>query len=325
MNTETQQIERRAEVPVEAAGERVDHALARAFPEFSRSQLQKWLKGGQLTVDGASPKPKDAVRGGEVLVLDAEQVTEGPVRAQAMSLDVLHEDDHVLVINKPADLVVHPGAGNRDGTLQNALLHHAPTLHGVPRAGIVHRLDRETSGLMVIAKTLQAHADLVAQLQARTVGREYLALATGTFTGGGKVDAPIGRHPRDRIRMAVREDGKPAVTHYRLEERFAAHTLLRCRLETGRTHQIRVHLASIRHPLVGDPLYGGRTRLPKGSTEREIEALSGFRRQALHAETLRFVHPGDGREVAWTVPVPADFAALLAVLRAHAERAAEER
>ena len=320
---EIRTVERDAVIPVEHAGERLDRSLAQLFPEFSRSQLQKWLKQGWITVDGAVPAPRAAVLGGEAVLLRAELVAEGPVQAQPIALDIRHEDDALIIVNKPADLVVHPGAGNADGTLQNALLHHDPALAAVPRSGIVHRLDRETSGLMVVARTLQAHKHLVDQLQARTMGREYLALVTGTFTAGGHVDAPIGRHPRDRVRMAVREGGRAAVTHYRIEERFPAHTLLRCRLETGRTHQIRVHMAHIRHPLVGDPVYGGRLRLPKGTTEEVAAALRGFRRQALHAETLSLTHPVSGESTTWSAPVPADLEALAEVLRRHRDAAAQ--
>jgi 23S rRNA pseudouridine1911/1915/1917 synthase len=315
--TSTQTIEREGVIPESAAGERLDRALAALFAEFSRSQLQKWLKAGQITVNGDVPAPRAAVTGGEEVVLRAELAVDGPVEAQPMTLDIVHEDDQLLVLNKSADQVVHPGAGNRDGTLQNALLHHDAALHAVPRAGIVHRLDRETSGLMVVARTLQAHKHLVEQLQTRSVGREYLALVAGTFTAGGRVEAAIGRHPRDRIRMAVRADGREAVTHYRLEERFPAHTLLRCRLETGRTHQIRVHMAHIRHPIVGDPVYGGRPRLPKAATTEVIEVLGAFRRQALHAETLTLIHPGSGEVMSWSAPLPADYRELLEVLRRH--------
>lgn len=311
---EGETVRREAEIPATAAGERLDRALADLFPEFSRSRLQRWLRAGVLRVDGGRPRPRETVRGGERVVLEAVLEPEGPVQPEAIPLDIVHEDASLIVLDKPAGLVVHPGAGNREGTLQNALLHHAPALGAVPRAGIVHRLDRDTSGLLVVARTLQAHADLVAQLQARTVGREYLALVAGTFTAGGHVDAGIGRHPKDRLRMAVRRGGKPAVTHYRIEQRFPAHTLVRCRLETGRTHQIRVHMAHIRHPIVGDPLYGGRLRLPPGADEAVIEILRGFRRQALHAERLSLRHPASGETLTWTSPLPEDFRRLLAVL-----------
>ena len=308
-------IHREAVIPQESAGQRLDQALAALFPEYSRARLQRWLKAGMLVVDDTSPKGRTPVQGGERIVIDAELEQEGPVLAESIPLDVVAEDDDVLVLNKPAGLVVHPGAGNPDGTLQNALLHHAPSLAAIPRSGIVHRLDRDTTGLMVVAKTLTAHAALVEQLQTRSMGREYLALVNGQFTAGGTVDAPLGRHPRDRLRMAVRNDGKPAVTHYRMVERFAAHTLLRCKLESGRTHQIRVHMASIQHPIVGDPLYGGRLRLPPGGDETINQALRSFLRQALHAEALTLIHPQTGETCRWEAPMPADFAELLEVLR----------
>ena len=336
-------IEREATVPESAAGQRLDAVVAALFSEFSRSRLQRWLKDGDLTVDGASPRGRMAVKGGEQIRLSAARVEEGPVAAEAIALDIVHEDAAILVVNKPAGLVVHPGAGNANGTLQNALLHHDAKLAGVPRAGIVHRLDRDTTGLMVVAKTLEAHAHLVEQLQSRSVGREYLALVGGTFTAGGQVDAPIGRHPRDRLRMAVRQavdteadepsnaPGKPALTHYRIESRFSAHTLLRCKLETGRTHQIRVHMAHIRHPIVGDQLYGGRLRLPAGADTVVIEpdvsladTLRRLHRQALHAETLTLNHPTTLETLSWTVPIPKDFEHLLNVLRAHQAHVAAE-
>jgi 23S rRNA pseudouridine1911/1915/1917 synthase len=241
-------------------------------------------------------------------------------------LDVLHEDAHVIVIDKPAGLVVHPGAGNPTGTLVNALLHRDPALANLPRAGIVHRLDKDTSGVMVVARTLQAHTGLVAQLAAREVHRQYLAVVVGALVSGGTAEAAIDRHPRDRIRMAVREDGREAVTHFRLRERFHAHTLLECRLETGRTHQIRVHMAHLKHPIVGDPLYGGPLRLPKGASDALVAALRGFRRQALHAETLEFRHPVSGEPVRATAPVPEDMQRLLQALRDDARaRAADAR
>jgi 23S rRNA pseudouridine1911/1915/1917 synthase len=239
------------------------------------------------------------------------------VEPQAIPLDIVHEDNAILVVNKPPGLVVHPGAGNPDGTLQNALLHHSEALGALPRSGIVHRLDRDTSGLMVIARTHAAHNHLVEQLQTRSMGRVYRALVSGDFTAGGRVAEPLGRHATDRTRMAVRTDGRHAVTHYRIAERFPGHTLLRCSLETGRTHQIRVHLAHIRRPIVGDPVYGGRLRLPPGADNDVTEALRAFRRQALHAETLTLGHPATGETMTWTAPLPDDFKALLAALRDH--------
>jgi len=311
-------IQRTAIVPPEHAGSRLDQVLAQLFSEFSRSRLQQWVKEGAVLVDGRVLRPRDKLLGGESITVNAAVEAVDEVRPQAIALNVVYEDDAILVIDKPAGLVVHPGAGNPEGTLQNALLHHAPALAGVPRSGIVHRLDKDTSGLMVAAKTLQAHKALVDQLQARTVKREYLALVNGTFTAGGRIEAPIGRHPRDRIRMAVVDTGREAVTHYRIQQRYQAHTLLLAALETGRTHQIRVHMAHIGHPLVGDPLYGGRLQLPKGATETVREALRGFRRQALHATRLALQHPASGEEMGWEAPPPDDMQVLLNTLEQEA-------
>lgn len=313
----TQCIDREGVIEAEQAGQRLDRALATLFSDFSRSQLQRWLDEGAVTVDGTQPRRRHRVAGGEAVHLRAQIPVEGPVEPEPIPLDIVHEDTALLVVNKPPGLVVHPGAGNPDGTLQNALLHHDEALGALPRSGIVHRLDRDTSGLMVIARTHGAHHHLVEQLQARSMGRRYQALVAGDFTAGGRVAEPLGRHPTDRTRMAVRHDGRTAVTHYRIGERFPGHTLLRCSLETGRTHQIRVHLAHIRRPIVGDPVYGGRLRLPPGADEAITEALRGFRRQALHAETLTLTHPETGETMTWTAPLPADFEALLAALRRH--------
>jgi 23S rRNA pseudouridine1911/1915/1917 synthase len=311
----TDQIQLDARIPPQAAGRRFDLVLPELFPDFSRSRLQHWLKGGQVLLNGRRVAGKHKVSGGETVRLVAELSREAGIKAQAIALDVRYRDEHLLVVNKPAGLVVHPAAGNPDGTLQNALLHYDAGLAALPRSGIVHRLDKDTSGLMVVARSLVAHKSLVEQLQARAVHREYLALVQGQVTAGGTVDAPIGRHPRDRLRMAVVGSGKPALTHYRVLERFAAHTLLSVRLETGRTHQIRVHMASIRHPLVGDPLYGGRLRLPRAASARLRGALAGFHRQALHARRLELCHPVTGELLGWEVDPPVDFTALLTVLR----------
>jgi len=302
-------------VPETLAGKRLDQALAQIFPDYSRARLSQWIRAGQVRVDDRALRPKDKVMGGEAVCIDAVLEEEARWVPQAIDLPVVYEDDALLVINKPAGLVVHPAAGNPDGTLLNAVLHHAPETAAVPRAGIVHRLDKETTGLMVVAKTIEAQTHLVQQLQSRSMGRTYLALVVGSVTGGGTVDAPIGRHPVDRKRQAVTPGGRPAVTHYRLEERFVAHTLLRVKLETGRTHQIRVHMAHIGYPIVGDPVYGGRLRLPAGASETVRAALQGFRRQALHAAELRLIHPLSGEEVCWSVPLPADMAGLIEVLR----------
>jgi len=303
--------------------------LAELFPEYSRSRLSAWIKSGDVTVDGASPRGRDAVHGGEAIVLSVVQETQTDAAAEDIPLDVLYEDEHVFVLDKPAGLVVHPGAGNPDGTLVNALLHRDAALELLPRAGIVHRLDKDTSGVMVVARTLPAHTSLVAQLSAREVHRQYLAIVVGALVSGGSARTGIDRHPRDRVRMAVREDGKEAVTHYRLRERFRSHTALECRLETGRTHQIRVHMNHLKHPIVGDPLYGGSFKLPKGASDEFIAALRAFKRQALHAEVLEFAHPVTGEPIRCSAPVPADMQRLMTLLRqdaaAHAEAERQRR
>ena len=303
-----------AVVPMELAGHRLDQALARMFPEFSRSRLKQWILDGNVRVDDLCPKPRDKVMGGEAVRVEAVLESQEGVAPEAIPLNILHEDDAVIVLEKPAGMVVHPGAGNRQGTMMNALLHHRPSLAEVPRAGIVHRLDKETSGLMVVAGTVPAHTNLVRQLDSRSVRREYQAVCQGVLTAGGVVDAPIGRHPVDRLRMAVREGGKQARTHYRVIRRYRAHTHMLARLETGRTHQIRVHMAYIRHPLVGDPVYGGRLRLPPGAEDTLTWVLRAFRRQALHASRLEFLHPGTGEEMSFEAPLPDDMARLLEAL-----------
>ncbi|TBW50984.1 23S rRNA pseudouridine(1911/1915/1917) synthase RluD [Marinobacter halodurans] len=306
------------EVPAELSDRRLDQAVAELMPDHSRSRIQGWIKAGDLTVNGEARKPRDKVMLGDIITVNAEPEVQVTWEAESIELDIVYEDEHVLVINKPAGLVVHPAAGHAAGTLVNALLHHAPEVDKLPRAGIVHRLDKDTSGLMVVARSLIAHTSLVDQLQTRTMGREYDAVMVGTITGGGVVDAPIGRHPTQRKKMAVVRDGKPAVTHYRLVERFPAHTHVRCKLESGRTHQIRVHMAHIRHALVGDPVYGGRMQLPKGCTPELKEVLRQFHRQALHARQLTLVHPATDEEMTWEAPLPADMLELLEALRAHA-------
>jgi 23S rRNA pseudouridine1911/1915/1917 synthase len=308
-------LPRQAVVPDEAAGRRFDAVVAELFPEYSRSRLSSWIKSGDVLLSGESARPRDPVRGGETVTLAAVAEVRTEAVAEDIPLDILYEDADLFVLDKPAGLVVHPGAGNPAGTLVNALLHRDPGLAVLPRAGIVHRLDKDTSGVMVVARTLPAHAGLVAQLAAREVHRQYLAVVVGALVSGGTANAAIDRHPRDRLRMAVREDGKDAVTHFRLRERFRAHTALECRLETGRTHQIRVHMQHLRHPIVGDPLYGGPLKLPRGATEALAGELRGFKRQALHAETLEFAHPVGGQPVRVSAPLPADMVELLRVLR----------
>ncbi len=298
-------------VPAGCAGLRLDQAIANLLPEFSRNRISRWIREGRVVVGGQAVQPKTRVYGGESIAVSPSAEPEDlAALPEAMDLDVIYEDAAILVIAKPAGLVVHPGSGNWHGTLLNALLAHAPALAGLPRAGIVHRLDKETSGLLVVGKTLQAQTSLTRQLQARTVKREYLALAHGSVTRGGTVDAPVGRHPTQRTRMAVVERGRPAVTHYEVLQHFDKHaTLLRCRLETGRTHQIRVHLQSLGHPLVGDQVYGKSRR-------SALDVLNAFKRQALHAERLSLQHPDSGDTIAWQAELPADFSQLLADLRA---------
>lgn len=308
-------IQLAAEVPFDLGGQRLDQVAAQLFSDHSRSRLAGWIKDGRLKVDGAVLRPRDIVHAGSRLELDVELEAQGEWVAQDIELDIVYEDDHILVIDKPTGLVVHPAAGHQDGTLLNALLHHVPHLANVPRAGIVHRLDKDTTGLMVVAKTLEAHTNLVAQLQARSVSRIYEAIVTGVIVAGGTVDAPIGRHGVQRQKMAVIETGKVAISHYRVLERFRAHTHTRVKLETGRTHQIRVHMTHIGHPLVGDPTYGGRFRIPPGASPTLVESLRDFPRQALHARFLELDHPATGVRMKWESPLPDDFTWLLSLLR----------
>ncbi|MBS0383275.1 MAG: 23S rRNA pseudouridine(1911/1915/1917) synthase RluD [Proteobacteria bacterium] len=305
----------RAEVPAELAGQRFDQILPRLFHGHSRARLAAEVKAGRIWLDGQEVAPRALVHGGEQVTwkgLDEPVVGDRP---EAIQLAVVFEDADLIVLNKPAGLVVHPGAGNRAGTLLNALLHHDPGLAQVPRAGIVHRLDKDTSGLLVVARTLPAHTALVAMLAARNIHRRYAAIVNGVPVAGGTVDAPLDRHPSDRLRRAVREGGRPSVTHYRVREKFRAHALLQCELESGRTHQIRVHMAHVGHPLVGDPLYGKGLRLPRGATPQLADALRGFKRQALHAEHLAFAHPVTGDALAFDAGPPQDFLDLLDALR----------
>jgi 23S rRNA pseudouridine1911/1915/1917 synthase len=308
-------VEHTIEIPQSPGGQRLDQALAAALPQYSRSRLSAWIRDGEVLVNGKAARPRHPVFGGENVVVHARPVVDDGVMPERMPIKVLYRDSHVFVIDKPPGLVVHPGAGNRSRTLQNGLLALDPKLAQVPRAGIVHRIDKDTSGLLVVARSLEAHAALVAALGEHAVVREYVALCVGAMTGGGTVNKPIGRHRTDRLRMAVRADGREAITHYRLVERFAHHSLLRVILETGRTHQIRVHLAHAGHPLVGDPLYGGRRQLTSGMSPAQRAALQSFGRQALHAAKLEFEHPVTGKHVSVESPLPRDLTALLATLR----------
>jgi 23S rRNA pseudouridine1911/1915/1917 synthase len=312
------------EIPPEMAGQRLDSALARLMPEHSRTRIKGWIDTGAVKVHGSACKPRDIVEAGSRvrLQITLDAVAQPLVLPETIALHLVHEDRDVLVIDKPAGLVVHPGAGNPRHTLQNALLGLDPSLAALPRAGLIHRLDKDTSGLLVVARTPEAQTSLSRQLEARTMSREYVAACVGVMTGGGTIDEPIGRHRGDRLRMAIRVSGRPSVTHYRVLERFRAHTYLSVKLETGRTHQIRLHLSHIKYPIVGDPVYGGRFGLPRGATQELIDALRGFKRQALHAATLGFDHPRTGKTLTLQSPVPADFAQLLGVLREDARHAA---
>ena len=300
-----------AKVPDEMAGMRLDQCLAEIFPDYSRSKLQTWIKAGRVTVNQNSLKAKDKIDGGELIELDAEAEDVLECEGEDIPLEIIYEDDSILIVNKPAGLVVHPAVGHWDGTLVNALLNHAPELKSLPRAGIVHRLDKDTSGLLMVAKTLKAHNSLSKQLQERSITREYLALVKGWMTAGGTVDAPLGRHPNDRKRHVVRDDGKHAVTHYRLEKRLKRHTLVRVKLETGRTHQIRVHMAYIKYPLVGDQSYGGRFQMLANCSEHLEEVLRNFKRQALHATKLGLQHPETDEYCEWELPMPEDMEILI--------------
>ncbi len=303
-------------VPEDCKGMRLDQALAHCFPEHSRTRLTQWVKSGQVNVDGKPSTPKSKVLGGEQIIISANVLSQFEEQAENIALNILYEDESLIILNKPAGLVVHPAAGNRQGTLLNALLYHAPSLSHLPRAGIVHRLDKDTTGLMVVAKTLTAHTALVAALQRREIERGYVALVGVEVIAGATIDEPIGRHPHQRVKMAVTHSGKPARTHFRCLKRYHGFTLLDVKLETGRTHQIRVHLAHKGYPIVGDATYGWRYRIPAKSSEALQQALLGFRRQALHAKSLSLVHPVTGQTMSWQAPIPEDYAQLLSHLQA---------
>jgi 23S rRNA pseudouridine1911/1915/1917 synthase len=303
-----------AQAGSDLAGKRLDRVAAILFPDHSRARLQKWIRSGELTVDGRRSRATYRITGGERLDLDARAEKQESVRPQDIPLDIIHADQDLIVLNKPAGLVVHPAAGNPDGTLQNALLHFDPGLGALPRSGIVHRLDKETSGVMVVARSLRAHTSLVDQLQSRTMSRIYRAVANGEIPLGGSVDAPIGRHPRDRKKMAVVHSGKPAVSHYRVLRRFQGATYIEVELESGRTHQIRVHLAHIGYPLAGDPVYGRPLKKRRDLPSDLVDMIRAFPRQALHAFELRLVHPGERKTMSFNAPLPEDLEALLAGL-----------
>ncbi|OOE32224.1 MULTISPECIES: 23S rRNA pseudouridine(1911/1915/1917) synthase RluD [Salinivibrio] len=320
-----QQIELSHQIQDHQLGQRLDQAIAELFPDYSRSRIKTWIQAGQVSLNGvAIDKPRQKVMGGESVEITAEIEDDDRWIPQDIPLDIVYEDDDLLVINKPAGLVVHPGAGCPDGTLLNGLLYRYPQIGDVPRAGIVHRLDKDTTGLMVVAKTIPAQTRLVRALQKRKITREYEAIAIGNMTGGGLVDKPIGRHATKRTHMAVHELGKPAITHYRVAEHFRGHTRLRLRLETGRTHQIRVHMAYLNHPLVGDPLYGGKAKPPRHADDALIQGLRQFRRQALHAAMLRLDHPVTGEQMEWHAPIPDDMVALTELLRDDQSQYGEE-
>lgn len=317
MSTPTQDPtpEIRLTVPQTLHGKRLDAALAALLPDHSRSRLQRLVRDGHVRLDDRIPECSDKVAAGARIEMELPEPAEVSWKAQSIPLEIIHEDGALLVINKPPGMVVHPGAGNAEGTLLNAVMHHAPSLETVPRAGIVHRLDKDTSGLLVVAKTDAVRLRLVRELQARRIKREYLALVRGVVRAGGSVAAPIGRHPVHRTRMSVQQRGKEATSHYTVKAAYRSHTLLRVRLESGRTHQIRVHMAHIGHPVMGDPVYGGRGgAAAKGQGSRVTELLRGFRRQALHAERLGLSHPETDEPMEWTAPMPGDMRSLVAAL-----------
>tara|TARA_R110002072_G_scaffold45422_6_gene126364 strand:- start:15723 stop:16679 length:957 start_codon:yes stop_codon:yes gene_type:complete len=301
-------------VPLELSGMRLDHVLSELMPDYSRSRLQQWIKSEQVKINGVYLKSKEKVRIHDLIEVKAELESQGEWQAEDIPLDIVFEDDDIIIINKPANMVVHPAVGNYTGTLVNALLNHAPEIETVPRAGIVHRLDKDTTGLMVVAKNLAAHAHIVDQLQTRAMGREYEAIVSNVMTGGGTVNEPIARSAKNRKKMAVSPFGKHAVTHYRVISRFNANSHIRVKLETGRTHQIRVHMAHIKYPLVGDTTYSGRFKLPAGASDFLKASLKSFPRQALHAKKLTLIHPRTGEEMSWESDLPDDMLALLDAL-----------
>ena len=320
MNNDTKKNHHHLVIPEEHAHERLDQVLAKLLPEYSRTQIKDWIDAGTVWLNGKSVKGKLRVKGGETIVIEGVVKPQPQWQAQKIPLSIVFEDDDLLIINKPVGLVVHPGTGNPDNTLLNALLHHAPVLQELPRAGILHRLDKDTSGLLLVAKTTHALKHLSHQLKKRTIGREYQAIVSGKLISGGTIDAPIDRHHLQRKRMAVVDTGKPSVTHYRVMEKYRAHTRLRVQLETGRTHQIRVHMAYIRHPIIGDAVYGARLQQTKGMTPELIQTLRRFKRQALHAFALSFEHPTTHGPMHFEIDLPDDMKQLIADLQEDVKR-----
>ncbi len=314
-------IQKNITVPREHHSQRIDSVLAKLLPEYSRSQISNWIKSGAVTLNQKACKPKDKALDGDLIELSVDLNEIDPDFAHCepenIPLDIIYEDDEVLVLNKPAGLVVHPGAGNREHTLVNALLHHAPELHHLPRAGIVHRLDKDTTGLLIVAKSLTAHTSLIRQMQARDIQRHYITLVQGHVIAGGTIDTGFGRHPRNRLKMSVTNEGRQAITHYTVKKQYHDFTLLDVRLMTGRTHQIRVHLDHIHHSVFGDQLYGGRMRFPLNATDELRTLLQQFKRQALHACSIAFYHPQTEQELTFTAPLPEDFKQLLETLDEH--------
>lgn len=316
-------IQKQITVPREYHSQRLDSVIAQLLPEYSRSQISNWIKSGAVTLNQKTCKPKDKAQDGDLIELcvDLNEVDSdfALCEPEDIPLDIIYEDEEVLVLNKPAGLVVHPGAGNREHTLVNALLHHAPALHHLPRAGIIHRLDKDTTGLLIVAKTLTAHTSLIRQMQARDIQRHYITLVQGHIISGGTIDTGFGRHPRNRLKMTVTGQGRQAITHYTVNKHYNDYTLLDVSLMTGRTHQIRVHLAHINHPVVGDQLYGGRMRFPLNANEQLRTMLQQFKRQALHACSIAFYHPNTEEELTFKAPLPDDFKLLLKTLDEHYE------
>ena len=310
-------IQQSFQIEKKQAGNRLDHALQQLLPDYSRSKIQQWIQQGFVCLNHETCKPRQKVFSGDLIDLDVPEQKVISDQPQAIEFEILHQDDDIFVVNKPADLVVHPAAGHADGTLVNGLLAHDPRLQQLPRAGIVHRLDKDTTGVMVVARNLSAHHWLVAQLQARRVKREYIAITQGVVTAGRSIETGIGRHPQNRKKMSVQSGGKPAITHFQVVRKFTHHSLVKVQLETGRTHQIRVHMAHIKYPLLGDSLYGGRQRIPAGADETLAAAIKAFRRQALHAQRLSFEHPGSRELVSFEAALPADFSTLLDVLKQY--------